>query len=95
MIGRHPECAAIGERKLIESPSGNPALLSSLLEGDTFARWFQGSSIGISFPTNQSFVTIWLDCNQIIWFIGHFRGVVKDLTSQRNIHLPASSKKLH
>jgi hypothetical protein len=54
MLGRHPECVAIGERKLIESPSGNPALLNPLLEGDFFDRWFKGSSVGINFPDEST-----------------------------------------
>jgi hypothetical protein len=54
MLGRHPECAAIGERKLIESPGGKPALLNPLLEGDFFDHWFEGSSVGINFPDESA-----------------------------------------
>jgi hypothetical protein len=54
MFGQHPECVKIGERKLIESPDGAPALLSPLFDDNFFLPWFETSTYGLKHAEGSS-----------------------------------------
>lgn len=50
MFFRHPQTLAVSERKLIETPDQNQALLKPFLEDSFFMDWFKSSSFGIVNP---------------------------------------------